>query len=606
MKKSVFVLSALLLVLAPAGASAQGSNAEITAADLRTHIKYLASDELEGRASGSGGNRKAALYVAHELERYGISPAGVNGTYFQPFSFISTVKLGPSNSFHLAGGGLGDRELVLNTDYRPLGFSSSGSVAGPIVFAGYGIIAPEKNYDDYADLDVNGKLVVVLRWGPDGDSPRSDFARHTSLREKARTARDKGAVGIIVITGPGNDQDDELMKFSFDQVATNSGIPIVSMKRSVLIPAFEAGGKDLKAIQDSIKGSGKPMSFPLGDANGKLAADVQTIKAQTANVLGMLEGSEPALKSEYLLLGAHFDHLGWGGESSGSTRPDTVAIHHGADDNASGTAGLLELAQKFASSRSQLKRSLLFLFFSGEELGTLGSSYFVNNPTIPLTQAAGMMNLDMVGRLDNRNLTVGGSGTSPAWKDLLPKYNRDSTFVLKLEPDGFGPSDHSSFYGKNMPVLFFFTGTHSDYHKPSDEWTRINYEGEEKVVRYVYNLAREIDGMAEKPVYARVESSASRTGAGDTRSYSVTLGIVPDFGQSSDGMKVSAVQPNRPGEKAGLKAGDVITKMAGKKVLNIYDYMGILGELKAGDVVDVEVLRDGNSLTLKATMERRK
>jgi len=337
-----------------------------------------------------------------------------------------------------------------------------------------------------------------------------------------------------------------------------------------------------------------------------MTTDVQTIKAQTANVIGVLEGRDPTLKTEYLILGAHFDHLGWGGPNSGSTRPDTIAIHHGADDNASGTAGLLEVAQKLASTRSQLKRSILIIFFSGEELGTLGSSYYVNNPSIPLSQSIAMLNMDMVGRLENRSLTIGGSGTSPAWKDLIPKYNKDSAFVLKLEPDGFGPSDHSSFYGKNIPVLFFFTGTHSDYHKPSDEWTRINYDGEQRVVKYVYEITKDLTSMTEKPAYARVESASSRGGAGDTRSFSVTLGIVPDFGQNTEGMKVSAVQPNRPGEKAGLRAGDVITKMAGKKILNIYDYMGVLGELKAGDVVDLEVLRDGVAVSLKATMEKRK
>jgi aminopeptidase YwaD len=599
-------LSISLLLICVAGAAAQASDPEITAGDLRTHIKYLASDQLEGRASGSEGNHKAAEYIARELERFGVAPAGPNGSYFQPFSFISTVKLGPANSMRLAGGALGEMNLTLDSDYRPLGLSSSGTADGPLVFAGYGISAPEKNYDDYAGIDVKGNIVVILRWGPDGDSPRSDFARHSSIREKARTARDKGAVGVILLIGPANEKDDELMKFGFDQVAANSGIPIVSMKRSLLLPAFEVAGKTLKAVQDTIASTIKPASFAFNGWRATLVTDVQTIKAQSANVIGMLEGNDQALKSEYVIIGAHFDHLGWGGQNSGSTRPDTVAIHHGADDNASGTAGLLELAQKFANSKGQLKRSVVFTFFSGEELGTLGSSYFVNNPTITLTQSVAMLNMDMIGRLENRNLTVGGSGTSPAWKDLLEKYDKDSTFVLKFEPDGFGPSDHSSFYGKNMPVLFFFTGTHSDYHKPSDEWTRINYDGEQKVVRYVYNIAREIDGMPQRPAYARVESSVSRTGPGDSRSYSVTLGIVPDFGQSTEGMKVSAVQPNRPGEKAGLKAGDIITKMAGKKVLNIYDYMGILGELKAGDTVDVEVLRDGTALTLKATMEKRK
>jgi len=602
--RGVFLFAALIAFILQV--NAQTSDPEVTAKDLKTHLRYLASDELQGRGSGTEGNRKAAEYIVAELRRYGIAPAGVNGTYFQPFSFISAVRLGPSNALRLEGQPAGVKDLAVNADFRPLGFSSSGHVEGPLFFAGYGISAPDQKYDDYEGCDVRGSVVVILRWAPDGDSPRSEFARHTALREKARIARDKGAVGVVLITGPANDAEDDLMKLNFDQVALDSGIPIVSMKRSILLPAFVAAGKDLKGLQDSIKTTKKPSSFALAGLRASMTTDVQTIKAQTANVVGMLEGANPSLKADYLVLGAHFDHLGWGGPGSGSQRPDTIAIHNGADDNASGTAGLLELAQKFASRKKEIGRSLVFAFFSAEELGTLGSVYFVNNPPVPLTQTVAMLNMDMVGRLENRSLTIGGSGTSPAWADLLQKENRDSAFAFKLEPGGFGPSDHSSFYGKDIPVLFFFTGTHDDYHKPSDDWEKINYDGEEKVVRLVYSLAKDIDGMKEKPAYARVESPGSRDGAGDTRSFSVTLGIVPDFGQSTEGMKVSAVQPNRPGEKAGLKGGDVITKMAGKKVLNIYDYMGILGELKPGDVVEIEILRSGAPLTIKATMEKRK
>ena len=602
--RSLFLTAALLASLLQA--SGQTTDPDVTARDLKTHLRYLASDELQGRASGSEGNRKAAEYIVGELRRYGIAPAGANGTYFQPFSFTSAVKLGPSNALRLDGGSAGPEELKVDVDFRPLSFSSSGSVEGPLVFAGYGVSAPEKQYDDYEGIDVRGAVVVILRWAPDGDSPRGQYVRHTSPREKARTAREKGAAGVIMITGPADDQDDELIKLSFDQVALDSGIPFVSMKRSFLLPAFRAAGKELSAVQDSIRSAKKPSSFALKGMRASMTTSVQTIRAQTANVVGILEGADPLLKSDYVVLGAHFDHLGWGGVGSGSQRPDTIAIHNGADDNASGTSGLLEVAEKFAAHKKELGRSLVFAFFSGEELGTLGSAYYVNNPPVPLAQTVAMLNMDMIGRLNNRSLTIGGSGTSPAWTDLLRRHNQDSAFSLTLQPEGFGPSDHASFYGKNIPVLFFFTGTHEDYHKPSDDWDRINYAGEEKIVRLVYSLASDISETKEKPVYARVETPGSSGGGGDTRSFSVSLGIVPDFGQSTEGTKVTSVVPNRPGEKAGLKAGDIITKLAGKKVLNIYDYMGILGELKAGDVVEVEVLRAGVPVTLKATMERRK
>ncbi len=600
------MLHTILLAAAPVVTIlAQGLSPEITGEDLRTHVRYLASDELEGRASGTIGNRKAAEYIASELKRYGVEPSGDNGGYFQYFQFVSAVKLGPQNHMTLETADQVARTLVVGEDYRPLGFSSSDQVSGPLVFAGYGISAPEKKYDDYEGLDVQGKIVVILRYGPDGDSPRSEFGRKTELREKARVAREKGAAGVILLIGPANDPEDALMKLAFDQSPGNSGIPFISMKRELLAGSFAAHGIDLKSIQDSIKSSMSPIVFDMQGVRASLSTDVQTIRATTANVVGVLEGTDPELKREYLVLGAHMDHLGYGGQGSGSTRPDTVAIHNGADDNASGTAGLLELAQKFAATRKDLRRSLIFAFFSAEELGTLGSQQYVEHPPVPLAQSVAMLNMDMIGRLQDRKLTVGGTGTASRWNDLLNKFNRDSTFTFKFEPDGFGPSDHSSFYGKNMPVLFFFTGTHEDYHKPSDDWEKINYEGEEKIVRFVYRIAEQVADESEKPVYARVESSARPSG-GDSRGFRVTLGIVPDVGWSGEGTKVSVVQPNRPGEKAGLKDGDIITKMAGKKVLNIYDYMGILGELKAGDQVEVEVLRDGQPVILHATMETRK
>ena len=586
---------------------AQQLTTEITADDIRTHVKYLASDDLQGRGSGTEGNRKAAVYIADLLQKWGINPAGDNGTYFQPFQFVSAVKMGPSNALAIESEHAGGTrtEFTTDVDFRPLSFTSNAEVSGQIVFAGYGISAPDDNYDDYKDIDVVGKVVVVMRYGPEGDSPRSQFYKYTLPRFKARAAREKGAIAMILITGPVDGKDDDLLKLSFDQVAENSGIPAISMKRSLLLPYLTSMQKDLKTIQDSIKARRKPESFAISNARLTLRTDVVKIFSKTANVLGTIEGSDPAFKDQVLVLGAHLDHLGLGGPGSGSMMPDTIAIHNGADDNASGTAALLELAQKFAAERGELKRSLVFTFFSGEELGTLGSSYYVNHPPFPLSQSIAMLNLDMVGRIENRTLTVGGTGTSPQWNALLAKYNSDSSFVLKLNPEGFGPSDHASFYGKDLPVLFFFTGTHDDYHKPSDDWEKLNYPGEEKIVRYVYKLVREIDLQVEKPVFARVQSSSPQ-GAGDGRGFSVSLRIVPDFGESTQGMKISAVRPNGPGEKAGMKAGDVVVKMAGKKVLNIYDYMAILQELKAGDEVEVEVLRGETHMTFHAKMEKQK
>jgi hypothetical protein len=362
---------------------------------------------------------------------------------------------------------------------------------------------------------------------------------------------------------------------------------------------------NLRALQDSIKASRKPVRISLSGTAARIQTDVRKVKARTANVAGLLKGNDTLLNSQVVILGAHFDHLGYGGRGSGSLVPDTIAVHPGADDNASGTSGLLELMEAFSAKRKELKRSILFLFFSGEELGTLGSGYYVNHPLVPLERSVAMVNMDMVGRLENGRLTVYGTGTSPVWAPLLSRFNKDSSFTIKTIPDGFGPSDHSQFYGKDMPVLFFFTGTHNDYHKPSDTWEKINYAGEERVVRYVKKIVDAVDVMPERPAFARSQAPAPAS-SGDARSFSVTLGIIPDYAEGTEGMKIGGIRPNGPAEKAGLKAGDVITKMAGKKVLNIYDYMGLLGELKAGDVVEIEALRGGAIVTLKATMEKRK
>jgi hypothetical protein len=343
----------------------------------------------------------------------------------------------------------------------------------------------------------------------------------------------------------------------------------------------------------------------MSEVRVALQTDVVKVTARTSNIVGYLEGNDPAMKDQVVVLGAHMDHLGYGGP--GSMTPDTVAIHHGADDNASGTAGLLEIAERLSAMKGELKRTQVFAFFSAEELGTLGSGYYVNHPPFPLSQTIAMLNMDMIGRLEKKTLTVGGTGTSVEWNQLLSRENRDSTFILKMNPEGFGPSDHSSFYAKDIPVLFFFTGIHDDYHKPSDQWQKLNYAGEEQVVRYVFRIDRDLDSDSAKPTLVHVQSAGSRSAnEGDSRGFAVTLGIVPDFGESTDGMKISGVRPSGPAAKAGLKSGDVIVKMGAKKILNIYDYMGILGELKAGDEVEVGVLRDGKPFTVRAKMEKRK
>jgi aminopeptidase YwaD len=607
MSRLVLLLPLLCLLAEPA--TAQTGSPEITSEELREHVRYLASDALQGRGSGSEGNAAAAAYIERHIKLYGLKPGGASGGYYQPFDFISAVKLGEKNTVTVKGPGIqgGAKTLTVDKDFRPFGFSSTGAANGELVFVGYGVSAPEKQYDDYAGIDVKDKIVVMLRYGPDGSSPRGDFQRHTGLRNKARIAREKGAAAMIMLNGPADESDDNLYRLALDQGAGSSGIIALSMKRDVLDAAFDRSGWTLKGLQDSMRASLKPRSFPLADSRADLEIEVLRVTSTTSNIVGYIEGTDPLLKNEVVILGAHMDHLGMGGPGSGSMSPDTIAIHNGADDNASGTASLLELAQAFGARSSALHRTYVFAFFSGEELGTLGSAHYVTAPTFPLNQSVAMLNMDMVGRLQDRKLSVGGTGTSPVWPEFLTRHNADSTFALTFNPDGFGPSDHAVFYGKDIPVLFFFSGTHDDYHKPSDDWDKLNYDGQQKIAQYVEAIVGDIDTMRTRPGFVRVQvASSGRGGAGgDSRGFSVTLGIVPDVSEGSTGMKISGIRPNGPAEKAGLKAGDIILSMGGKKILNVYDYMGILGELKAGDEVTVEVNRDGTLMELKASMQKR-
>ncbi|HET7287395.1 MAG TPA: M20/M25/M40 family metallo-hydrolase, partial [Pyrinomonadaceae bacterium] len=337
-------------------------------------------------------------------------------------------------------------------------------------------------------------------------------------------------------------------------------------------------------------------------ANAKeltFATDVVRAEVPAHNVVGVLEGSDPVLKNESIIIGAHYDHLGRGGEGSGSLAPKAGEIHHGADDNASGTAGLIELARIFGAQRPKLKRTLIFIAFGGEEEGLLGSNYYVNHPFTPLTNTVGMINMDMIGRMKDRKLVIGGVGTAKEWRDLIAT---EKSFELTLNEDGFGPSDHSSFYGKQVPVLFFWTGTHNDYHKPSDTWDKINYNDEAKILSFVARIVRDIDGADKRLTYTTAKSdSAPRTGG-----FRVYLGTIPNYADSSNGMLIDGVRDDSPAAKAGLKAGDRIVKIGDRDVKNVYDYTYALGEMKAGQEYVFEVVRGSEKLTLKVTPEARK
>lgn len=578
----------------------QSNNPEITANEIKEHINYLASDELEGRMTGTAALYKAAEYLKNEFEQYGLKPLFGN-SYFQEFPFIQKLELGSNNLVEVAcdnGKSVESFEMILHGDFTPLSFSDNLSAEGQVVFAGYGITAPELNYDDYAELDVKDKIVIVFRNHPDVKSPHSKFEQYASLRYKSTNARDKGAKGIIFLN-TSDKRDDELISLKYDNAGNVKNIAAVQIKRNMIDDILKSYNHDLTQLQNGIDTTLKPNSFILINHQVKLSTDIREVKGASVNVGAYLEPDVDKYPDEFLVIGAHFDHLGWGEQNS--LYVGEPMIHNGADDNASGTTGLLELAEKFASANDKINRKIVFIAFSGEELGLLGSSYLVNNFPLPIENAITMINMDMIGRLnDKKDLIVYGTGTSSNWKSLLDDKN-EYDFSLTFNDEGFGPSDHSSFYGKKIPVLFFFTGTHTDYHKPSDDADKINSVGQEKVLKYIYDVALSIANATNKPDYVSVE----RKDAGRMTGTRVYVGTVPDFAGDVDGYKLGGVTDGSPAAKAGLLAGDIITQFGDKKISNIYDFTYAIGNYVPGDKVKVVVKRADKELTFEIELGSR-
>ena len=591
MKRILYLIIALTGIV-----SAQKNNPEITADEIKDHITYLASDELEGRMTGTPELYKAADFLKNEFESYGLNPL-FNGSFFQDFPFMEKLELGDKNEFvteFISVNSPGARNSKLEQEFIPLSFTDNQSIECKVIFAGYGISAKDLEYDDYAGIDVKDKIVIVFRNHPDMKSPHSKFEQYSSLRYKTTNARDKGAKGIIFIN-TNDKKEDPLIELRYDNAAKISGISAVQVKRSAL------GFIPFTDLQNHIDSTLKPRSFIVEDnqLTIKLSTEVDEVKGKSVNVGGIIKATNNKFPGEYLVIGAHFDHLGWGGQNS--LYMGEPSIHNGADDNASGTTGLLELAEKFSSIKDKIDRDIVFIAFSGEELGLLGSSYVVNNFPLPIENDITMINMDMIGRLNDKNdLIVYGTGTSSKWINILDDKN-GYDLNLTFNEEGFGPSDHSSFYGKKVPVLFFFTGTHSDYHKPSDDADKINVAGQEKVLRYIYDVALTITNSETRPDYISVE----RKDTGKMTGTKVYVGTVPDFAGEDDGYKLGGVTDGSPAAKAGLQAGDIITQFGDKKISNIYDFTYALGNYVPGDKVKVIVKRGEENIDVEIELGSR-
>ena len=554
---------------------------------IQKDVKHLASEALEGRRTGTKGATEAARYIAAEFSKLRLKPLQTN--YLQQFPYVAGVKLGKENAFVL-----GPEKFEPDVDWLPLGFSSSGKVSGKLVFAGHGITASELNHNDYANANAAGNIALVLQGTPDGANPHGRFARFEAVRWKAVAARNAGAKALVVIASEANFKDDRLTRLVYDNNAGDAGLPVIVLSRAAADRLLTSSGLSLSLLEKSTP-DGKALTGPM-----TLSTDIVRSEVPAYNVIGILEGSDPVLKKEYVVIGAHYDHLGRGGEGSGSLAPRSGDIHYGADDNASGTAGVLELARVLSAQNPRLKRSVIFMAFGGEEEGLLGSNYYVNHPLIPLASTVAMINMDMIGRMKDRRLVVGGVGTATEWREILAAGTEN--FQLTLNEDGFGPSDHSSFYGKQIPVLFFWTGTHNDYHKPSDTFEKINYDDEAGILRMVVGIVKKMDAADKRLTYTTAKSDpAPRTGG-----FRVYLGTIPNYADSTNGLLLDGVRDNSPAAKAGLKAGDRVVKIGQFEIKNVYDYTNALGEMKAGEEYVVEVVRGNERLSLKLTPEARK
>lgn len=562
---------------------------EITSPEIQEHIAYMASDELAGRYPGSAEDVMLADYISGSYKAAGLKLFEKSG--LQHFDIVTDIEAGPENSVVFNG-----ITLDIGTDYNPISYSGNGSLTAELVFAGYGFRVEEDDliWDDYKAIDQKGKWVMILRGVPGKQEPSSPFVNYSEDRGKALQAFDQGATGVILVSGELFDPKDGLDELKGKQHALS--IPVIQLSRKAAEKILSSAGKDSLAVLDrQISESGEPVSFATS-TEMTISVDLQPKKVETSNTLAFLEGSDPKLKGEYVVIGAHHDHLGMGGEGTSSRAPDTIAVHYGADDNASGVAGVIEISE-FMTAEAPA-RTMVFTTFGAEEMGLVGSKYFTENPPIDLSEIQVMINLDMVGRLnEDRQLQIGGVGTSPEFESLLDSLNKEYGFSLKFSNEGYGPSDHAAFYAKDVPVLFISTGAHSEYHTPSDNLESINLEGAQEVISYVADIALALANTEERIAF--VEAGPKVRGSSRGRRGGVTLGLMPDMNyDGSEGMPVMFVTEGKPAAVGGIQKGDVIIAIEGKSVGNVYDYMSRMGQLKEGMDIVVTVNRGDDKMDI--------
>ncbi|MGP0075163.1 MAG: M28 family peptidase [Bryobacteraceae bacterium] len=576
-------------------------------------IRFLAAPEMRGRATGSPELEKAAAYIRDQFRGMNLKPPS-GDSYYQDFDVTTSARLGKKNA--LAYGSTTLDSLRFERDFIPLNLSSAGDVSGSVVFAGFGITAPEYDYDDYAGLDVKGKIVIVLRHEPQEFDEKSVFegkvyTAHSQIFAKASNAKIHGAKAVLFVNDVGahSGDGDELEKFGATAGPDNAGIEFVQVKANIVNKWLALDGKNLESVESDIDKSLHPESFVLPEKlNITLNVDIGREIKTVHNVAAYLPGET----SEYVVIGAHYDHLGLGEQFS--MAPSLAGtVHPGADDNASGTAGVIELARWF-SHQPKHQRGILFLTFAGEELGLLGSSYYVNHPLLPLKDDVAMINMDMIGRIRDRKVYIGGVGTgstfAPILQQLGPKHDFDADLSEKA---GYGSSDHTSFTTKQIPTLFFFSGLHADYHKPSDTWDKIDAPDAVRLLDLVADVTDHLIDGSPPPQFVRVaetqppgEVANPHSGRSSGGGYGPDFGSIPDFTELPNGVRFADVRPGSPAAKAGLKAGDILTQFDGKPIQNLYDFTYALRASHPGQEVLVKVLRGTQTIEAKVLLTERK
>ena len=627
-----------------AGAEGRG---DFAPADAVRHVEYLCRPQLGGRLTGTKGEQLATNYVALHFETLGLVPAGDNDTWFQEFEFTSGVSAGPNNSASVQG-----KPLKLDTDYRPVAFSANATVEpADVVFAGYGLRVPaaegHEEYDSYVHLDVKDKWVLAFRFLPEKLSPerRQHFSRFSSLRFKAMQARDLGAKGLIIVSGPTSGVRDQLVPLQFDGSLAGAGLPVISISDKVAAAWFSERSKDLKSIQEKLDAGDPAIGYPITGLQLAATIEIQHEKKTGRNVLGRLQvNDQPA--GQIVVVGAHIDHLGTGLSGNSLARDnEKSSIHFGADDNASGVTAMMQIAEALSNAKQagQLsgQRDIVFAAWSGEELGLLGSSHYVKNletlfsqhaaaaeettprpapgeqpdkpaqqtPAAPAAEPlsgpntgglnlyiAACLNMDMVGRLQER-LVLQGIGSSPAWQSIIERANVPLGLNISLQNDSYLPTDASVFFLHGVPILSAFTGNHGEYHTPRDTPEKLNYEGIAQIGRLMSLVCRQLISAQQPPRYVAQERPKDGERRANLRAW---LGSVPDYAQSDvKGVLLSGVAKGGPADKAGVLGGDIIVRLAGKDIENIYDYTFAIEALKAGQETEISVRRGDKVLTFK-------